>query len=267
LHCPDFEIDYKDWTGALNVPGHLIWPVYIRQEPHREQIGGVTKAETMHRIVLRASCSPVRTLFGTHWAMRHLPTFTGPMGWMGKDGQRVETVWCANGPAKSIYDTSAYSSKTGCLYWTEEAPAFASGASPGWGWIKTSIVNWESQFEKMLLPCGPIVSEPQPQMPPESSLVASVNIATTMAAGVPLGPGLYMLSLNATQDNVDKTYVYTMDQGREVEVPLIFEPGFLYIRDSSGWYKPNLGVMRDVRPEREFEPVEIPVIPRGPVWP
>lgn len=267
LYSPDLTFDYKDsLTGNLAVPGHVIWPVYIRQEPHREQIGGVTKAETMHRMVLRASCSPVRTLFGSHWAMRHLPTFTGPMGWLGRDGQRVETVWCENGPAKMIYDPSAFASRTGCLYWTEEAPAFAANASPGWGWIKTSIWNWESQFEKLLLPCGPIVSEPQPQEPPQGSLVASINVATTFPGGQPIGPGLYMLSLNAG-DTVDKTYVYTIEDGREVEVPLIFEPAFLYIRDSSGWYKPDLGVIRDVRPEQDFEPIPIPVPPRGPVWP
>lgn len=240
--------------------------MYIRQEPHREQIGGVTKSETMHRMTLRASCAPVRTLFGHHWAMRHLSTFTGPMGWMAADGSRVETVWCDNGPARSIYDTAAFIGKTGCLYLTEENPALAPGASAGWGWIRTQIWNWEQQWEKTLIPCGPIVSEPRPQQPPEGSLVASVNVSTTFGPGIPLGPGLYMLNLNHG-DTTDKTYVYSMDQGREVEVPMIFEPAFLYIRDSSGWYKPSLGVIKDVRPEREFDPVEIPIPPRGPVWP
>lgn len=219
----------------------------------------------MHRMVLRVSCFPLRTLFGSHWGMRHLTTFTGPMGWMGSDGNRVETVWCENGPARSIYDTSAYGKPTGCLYLTEEAPAFAPNASAGWGWIKTSIWNWESQWEKTLIPCGP-VREPRPGDDIEGSLVASVNILTKLGPGVPLGPGLYMLNLNFG-DTTDKTYVFTMRDGQEWEVPLIFEPAFLYIKDTSGWYKPSLGLMHDIRPEREFEPVEIPIPPRGPVWP
>lgn len=270
LYAPDFVYDYKDpTTGNLAVPGHIIWPVFIRQDPAIGQIGGVTKAEKMHRMVLRAECSPMSTYFGQHWKMRHLPTFTGPMGWMGKDGKRIETVWCENGPARFIYDSSAFAKPTGCLYWTEEKPGLAPGSSPGWGAIKTSIWNWENQWEKMFIPCGPITSQPEPAKPIEGSLVASINVSTSFGNGYPLGPGLYMLNLNAIEDptNVDKTYVYNIENGREVEIPLTFEPAFLYIRTDEKHWKPNLGVMVDIRPERQFDPVEIPVIPRGPVWP